>query len=60
MRSIARRRRFTKAAFDVLLGAMGEPLTPALFRLNPMFDPPRGDPRFKKLAAAVTPNKRQP
>jgi TolB-like protein/class 3 adenylate cyclase/Tfp pilus assembly protein PilF len=31
------------------------PLTPALLRLDPMFDPLRNDPRFQKLVAAPVP-----
>jgi tetratricopeptide (TPR) repeat protein len=33
-------------------------LTPALLRLDPMFDPLRNDPRFQKLIASPTPQKR--
>ena len=41
-------------------GAMGEPLTPALLRLDPMFDPLRADPRFQKLAASAEPKPANP
>jgi TolB-like protein/Tfp pilus assembly protein PilF len=35
--------------------AANVPLTPALLRLDPMFDPLRNDPRFQKLAATPAP-----
>jgi TolB-like protein/Tfp pilus assembly protein PilF len=38
--------------------ANGTPLTPALLRLDPMFDPLRNDPRFQKLVASPAPKKR--
>jgi TolB-like protein/Tfp pilus assembly protein PilF len=36
--------------------ASNAPITPALLRLDPMFDPLRKDPRFEKLAASPVPN----
>jgi tetratricopeptide (TPR) repeat protein len=36
--------------------ASGMPLTPALLRLDPMFDPLRNDLRFQKLVASPAPN----
>jgi TolB-like protein/Tfp pilus assembly protein PilF len=40
------------------IGVLAEnvPLTPALLRLDPMFDPLRNDPRFQKLAASPAPD----
>jgi TolB-like protein/Tfp pilus assembly protein PilF len=44
-------------ALERLLKAYyGDPLTPALLRLDPDFDQLRGDPRFQKLVASPTPN----
>jgi serine/threonine protein kinase/Tfp pilus assembly protein PilF len=37
--------------------AASMPLTPALLKLDPMFDPLRNDTRFQKLFAAITPKK---
>jgi serine/threonine protein kinase/Tfp pilus assembly protein PilF len=37
--------------------AASMPLTPALLRLDPMFDPLRNDPRLQKLIASVAPKK---
>jgi serine/threonine protein kinase len=39
----------------LLLIPYGGAITPALLRLDPMFDPLRNDPRFQKLVASPTP-----
>jgi len=40
--------------------ASNMPLTPALLRLDPMFDPLRNDPRFQKLVASLAPKGSSP
>ena len=53
-RAIAALQKLLSIPYAGALGA-GMPLTPALLRLDPMFDPLRNDPRFQKLVASPTP-----
>jgi hypothetical protein len=48
-----KRRNVYKVSVTYAIGPL--PLTPALLRLDPMFDPLRNDPRFQKLVASPTP-----
>ena len=52
-RAIAALQKLLSTPYEGLL-AFNLPLTPALLRLDPMFNPLRNDPRFQKLASSVS------
>ena len=55
-RAIAALQKLLSIPYGTALGS-NVPLTPALLRLDPMFDPLRNDPRFQKLASSPAPKK---
>jgi serine/threonine-protein kinase len=55
-RAIAALQKLLSIPYEGVLPSGNPPLTPALLRLDPMFDPLRNDPRFLKLVASPAPN----
>ena len=55
-RAVGALQKLLLAPYESPLNAANVPLTPALLRLDPMFDPLRNDPRFQKLGASPAPN----
>jgi serine/threonine-protein kinase len=58
-RAIAALQKLLSTPYDGALPRSNPPLTPALLRLDPMFDPLRNDPRFQKIVASPAPKDAQ-
>src|SRR6059036_1871789 len=55
-RAVGALQKLLSTPYESPLNAANVPLTPALLRLDPMFDPLRNDPRLQKLVASPVPN----